>query len=107
MHNPTLVNRQGNDIGTQYRSTILVSNNEQLEVANTLKDEYQSKLTAAGYGKIVTVIKPLDAFYAAEDYHQDYLKKNPNGYCPDHSTGVVFTPVEKQQVDNTALLAGK
>jgi len=106
-HDPTQLNRQGNDIGTQYRSTILVSNNEQLEIANKLKDEYQSKLTAAGYGKIVTVIKPLDAFYAAEDYHQDYLKKNPNGYCPDHSTGVVFTPVEKQQVDNTALLAGK
>ncbi|XKF03218.1 peptide-methionine (S)-S-oxide reductase MsrA [Pseudoalteromonas mariniglutinosa] len=106
-HDPTQLNRQGNDIGTQYRSTILTSNKHQLQVANHLKDDYQVKLTSAGYGKIKTIIKPLQQFYAAEEYHQDYIAKNPNGYCPDHSTGVKFTPVITTQVDNSALLMGK
>lgn len=106
-HDPTQLNRQGNDIGTQYRSTILTSNSNQLVSANRLKEEYQKKLSSAGFGEIKTVIKPLDRFFKAEEYHQDYIKKNPNGYCPDHSTGVVFSPLEKPKIDNTALLANK
>lgn len=106
-HDPTKKNRQGNDIGTQYRSTVLTSSSEQLATANTIKDEYQKKLTAAGYGEIKTIIKPLTTFYPAEEYHQNYLVKNPNGYCPDHSTGVVFEKRQEEQVSNKALLAGK
>ena len=70
-------------------------------------NKYQSLLTDAGYGKIRTKIESLDNFYLAEDYHQDYLKKNPNGYCPDHSTGIVFNKEKKEAIDNTSLLAGK
>ncbi len=89
-HDPTQVNRQGNDIGTQYRSTILYTNEEQrLAIVNTIS-VYQALLTDAGYGKIATEVKPIQEFYKAEKYHQDYIKKNPNGYCPDHSTGVKF-----------------
>jgi len=108
-HDPTQVNRQGNDIGTQYRSTILTSDDAQLEIANAVVAEYQALLSAAGYGKIATKVKPLDAFYPAEEYHQDYLVKNPNGYCPDHSTGVVFDPNEASQVlvDNSVLKQGQ
>lgn len=106
-HDPTQKNRQGNDIGTQYRSTILTSSPEQLTTANAIKDEYQQKLTAAGYGEIKTIIKPLTKFYPAEEYHQNYLAKNPNGYCPDHSTGVVFEKQQQEQINNKALLAGK
>jgi len=106
-HDPTQQNRQGNDIGTQYRSTILTSNAEQLKIANKLKQEYQTYLTQAGYGDIKTIIKPLEYFYQAEAYHQDYIAKNPDGYCPDHSTGVVFNKIEKNKVDNTELLLGK
>ncbi|MCQ8876684.1 peptide-methionine (S)-S-oxide reductase MsrA [Pseudoalteromonas shioyasakiensis] len=106
-HDPTLLNRQGNDIGTQYRSIILTSSPLQLKQANQIKSEYQDKLTAAGYGQIKTAIKPLQTFYKAEEYHQDYIAKNPNGYCPDHSTGVVFSEESTNDVDNTALLAGK
>ena len=90
-HDPTQVNRQGNDIGTQYRSTILYTNEEQrLAIVNTIS-VYQALLTDAGYGKIATEVKPIQEFYKAEKYHQDYIKKNPNGYCPDHSTGVKFS----------------
>lgn len=108
-HDPTQYNRQGNDIGTQYRSTILTNSDEQAAVAQKLLDEYQILMTAAGYGKIVTSIKPLDQFHPAEDYHQDYLQKNPNGYCPDHSTGVKFDASDEVQevVDNSALMQGK
>lgn len=106
-HDPTQKNRQGNDIGTQYRSTVLTTNDEQLNVANAVKAQYQEKLTNAGYGEIKTIIKPLTKFYPAEEYHQDYLAKNPNGYCPDHSTGVVFEKHLEEQVSNKALLAGK
>lgn len=106
-HDPTQLNRQGNDIGTQYRSTILTSNEEQLKLANKLKQEYQTYLTQAGYSDIKTIIKPLEAFYKAESYHQDYIAKNPDGYCPDHSTGVVFNEVDKNKVDNSELLIGK
>src|SRR5690606_30152829 len=71
-HDPTQLNRQGNDIGTQYRSIILVSNDQQLTIAKQTSAEYQPLLTAAGLGQITTIIKPLTQFYAAEDYHQDY-----------------------------------
>lgn len=108
-HDPTQLNRQGNDIGTQYRSIILTTNERQRKIAQKLRDEYQQKLTTAGYGKIQTVIKPLDTFHLAEAYHQDYLKKNPNGYCPDHATGVTFDAekLNPQVFDNTALRSGK
>ncbi|BDF94380.1 MULTISPECIES: peptide-methionine (S)-S-oxide reductase MsrA [Pseudoalteromonas] len=106
-HDPTQKNRQGNDIGTQYRSIILTTTAEQANLATQLKAQYQTKLTAAGYGDIKTIIKPLTEFFPAEEYHQDYLVKNPNGYCPDHSTGVVFEKPTEEAIDNTALLTGK
>jgi peptide methionine sulfoxide reductase msrA/msrB len=70
--------------------------------------QYQSLLSAKGYGKIATQIKSLKRFFPAEDYHQDYLVKNPRGYCPDHSTGVKFVADKKRAVvDNTALTKGQ
>lgn len=106
-HDPTQKNRQGNDVGTQYRSIILTTTDQQASIAKAVTSEYQQLLSKADYGKIVTQIKPLERFYSAEEYHQNYLEKNPNGYCPDHSTGVVFTQSDKPKVDNTALLNGK
>ena len=106
-HDPTQKNRQGNDVGTQYRSIILTTTDQQASIAKAVTSEYQQLLSKADYGKIVTQIKPLERFYSAEEYHQNYLEKNPNGYCPDHSTGVVFTQSDKQQIDNTALSNGK
>ncbi|SVD72649.1 uncharacterized protein METZ01_LOCUS425503, partial [marine metagenome] len=107
-HDPTQVNRQGNDIGTQYRSVILTTNNQQNVIAKKLLDEFQVLMSKHGYGKIVTKIKQLEKFYYAEDYHQDYLVKNPNGYCPDHSTGLVFKENKNfVETDNTLLLKGK
>ncbi len=106
-HDPTQKNRQGNDVGTQYRSIILTTTDQQASIAKAVTSEYQQLLSKADYGKIVTQIKPLERFYSAEEYHQNYLEKNPNGYCPDHSTGVVFTQSNKPKIDNTALLNGK
>ena len=109
-HDPTQLNRQGNDIGTQYRSTILFSHPKQQQVAEQVSATYQQRLTAEGYGKITTKIKALDKFHPAEEYHQDYLAKNPNGYCPDHATGVKFdetSQVPKTSTDNSKLLLGK
>ena len=106
-HDPTQKNRQGNDVGTQYRSIILTTTDQQASIAKAVTSEYQQLLSKADYGKIVTQIKPLERFYSAEEYHQNYLEKNPNGYCPDHSTGVVFTQSDKPKVDNSALLNGK
>ena len=106
-HDPTQHNRQGNDIGTQYRSTILFQNESQKELAERIIAEYQALLIEGGYGKIRTKLEPLDNFYLAEEYHQDYLKKNPNGYCPDLSTGIVFNNEEKIFEDNEYLLTGK
>ena len=106
-HDPTQLNRQGNDIGTQYRSTILFQNESQKELAEKIMEEYQKLLIDGGYGKIRTKLEPLDNFYLAEEYHQDYLKKNPNGYCPDLSTGIVFNNEEKIFLDNEYLLKGK
>ena len=70
-------------------------------------EEYQILLNNGGYGEIKTMLEPLDNFYSAEDYHQDYLKKNPNGYCPDLSTGIVFNDNTKTLLDNEILLTGK
>ena len=70
-------------------------------------EEYQELLIKAGYGKVRTKIEPLDNFYFAEDYHQDYLKKNPNGYCPDLSTGIVFNDANKTLLNNEPLQKGK
>ncbi len=104
-HDPTQLNRQGNDVGTQYRSVIFYQDDNQRQLAEQIKAEYQQLLSAAGYGRIQTQIQPLVQFYPAETYHQDYLAKNPDGYCPDHSTGVRFQP--QPSVDNSALLSGK
>ena len=89
-HDPTQGMRQGNDQGTQYRSAIFVQNEEQRAVAEASKAMYQAELTKAGYGTITTEIvgPPAPPFYFAEDYHQQYLVKVPNGYCPVHATGV-------------------
>jgi peptide methionine sulfoxide reductase msrA/msrB len=89
-HDPTQGNRQGNDIGTNYRSAVYTQNQMQQETALKSRDAYQQALTAAGFGKITTEIEPLTAYYAAENYHQDYLKKNPNGYCGLGGTGVKY-----------------
>jgi len=87
-HDPTQGMRQGNDVGTQYRSAIFTSGEEQLRAAVDSRDRYQSELTRNGYGMISTEIKPAGPFYYAEDYHQQYLGKNPNGYCGIGGTGV-------------------
>jgi len=87
-HNPTQGMRQGNDVGTQYRSAIYTTSPAQLLVAEQSRVEYQGALDAAGYGKITTEIEPAGPFYYAEDYHQQYLERNPNGYCGIGGTGV-------------------
>ena len=89
-HDPTQGMRQGNDMGTQYRSAIFVRDEAQRRAAEASKAMYQERLTAGGYGTIKTEITgpPAPTFYFAEDYHPQYLDKNPRGYCPNHSTGV-------------------
>jgi peptide-methionine (S)-S-oxide reductase len=89
-HDPTQGMRQGNDMGTQYRSVIFYQNPVQEAAARASRAAYQLRLTEAGYGPITTELLPAGEFYFAEDYHQQYLSsnKNPNGYCPDHGTGV-------------------
>jgi peptide-methionine (S)-S-oxide reductase len=87
-HNPTQGNRQGNDIGTQYRSAIYFLNDAQRAAAETSRELFQRELTAAGHGAITTEIAPLDEYFYAEEYHQQYLGKNPNGYCGMGGTGV-------------------
>ena len=89
-HDPTQGMRQGNDIGTQYRSAIFVSGSDHLIHIKTLKKEFQSILKSAGYGEITTEIKNNIDFYFAEIYHQQYLYKNPNGYCGLGGCGVKF-----------------
>ena len=106
-HDPTQLNRQGNDIGTQYRSTILFEEEDQEELAKQILNEYQKLLFKGGFGEIKTKVESLENFYLAEEYHQDYLKKNPNGYCPDLSTGIVFNENQKNYLDNSDLLSGK
>ncbi len=87
-HDPTQGMRQGNDVGTQYRSGIYVYDDAQREAAEQTRDQYQQALTAAGYGPITTEIIDAPEFFYAEDYHQQYLAKNPNGYCGIGGTGV-------------------
>ena len=87
-HNPTQGNRQGNDIGTQYRSAIYFSNDVQRAAAEASRELFQRELTSAGFGAITTEIAPLDEYFYAEEYHQQYLGKNPNGYCGMGGTGV-------------------
>jgi peptide-methionine (S)-S-oxide reductase len=89
-HDPTQGMRQGNDIGSQYRSILLTTSPEQQQAAEDSRDRYQKALTAKGYGEITTSIVPLGEYYYAEDYHQQYLHKNPFGYCPIHATGVKY-----------------
>lgn len=90
LHDPTQANGQGNDIGNNYRSALFWTQPEQRQIALQTRDEYQQLLNAKGLGKITTEIKKLDKFWPAEDHHQNYLAKNPNGYCPNHKTGVKF-----------------
>jgi peptide-methionine (S)-S-oxide reductase len=87
-HDPTQGMRQGNDIGTQYRSAIFHHSPAQQAAAEQSAADFQQRLRERGYGDIVTEIVPASEFYFAEDYHQQYLYKVPRGYCPDHSTGV-------------------
>jgi peptide-methionine (S)-S-oxide reductase len=87
-HNPTQGMRQGNDVGTQYRSGIYYFSDEQRRAAEASRDAYQQELTASRYGQITTEILPAPEFYYAEDYHQQYLAKNPDGYCGLGGTGV-------------------
>lgn len=87
-HNPTQGMRQGNDQGTQYRSAIYWMNNQQQAIAQTSQEQFQVALQSAGYGEISTEIAELKDFFYAEPYHQQYLGKNPNGYCGMGGTGV-------------------
>ena len=87
-HDPTQGMRQGNDVGTQYRSTIYTTSDDQLTQARASKEAFQPAVTAAGLGPITTEIAPAGPFYYAEDYHQQYLAKVPNGYCGLGGTGV-------------------
>jgi peptide-methionine (S)-S-oxide reductase len=87
-HDPTQGMRQGNDMGTSYRSIILTADDDQRAAAEASRDAFQAMLTKAGYGTITTEIAPAGRFFYAEDYHQQYLDKNPRGYCPNHATGV-------------------
>jgi peptide-methionine (S)-S-oxide reductase len=101
-HDPTQGMRQGNDVGSEYRSVIFARDDAQRAAAEASKAMFQKQLSAAGYGEIATEIvgPPAPQFYFAEEYHQQYLDKVPNGYCPNHSTGVklpddfVVTPLQ-------------
>jgi len=92
MHDPTSLNQQGGDIGTQYRSAIYTTSNDQLNQALASKDVYQVELSKSGIGEIVTQILPASGvtYWLAEEYHQKYLAKNPNGYDCHSSTGVNY-----------------
>ena len=91
-HDPTQFMRQGNDIGRQYRSIIFYDDDETSQKIKSSRDQYQKKLSDAGYGNIVTEIKATEDFFYAEDYHQQYLAKNPGGYCGLGGTGIKCTP---------------
>jgi peptide-methionine (S)-S-oxide reductase len=96
-HDPTQGMRQGNDVGTQYRSAIYHFNEAQRLAAETALSQYQQALRDARHGTITTEVREAPPFYYAEDYHQQYLAKNPSGYCGLGGCGVVFKPVELQQ----------
>jgi peptide-methionine (S)-S-oxide reductase len=89
-HDPTQGMQQGNDIGSQYRSAIYTTTDEQLETAKRSRDKYQAELTPLGFDDITTEIAPLGEFYYAEDYHQQYLGKNPHGYDCHANTGIAY-----------------
>lgn len=107
LHDPTQKNQQGNDKGNNYRSAIYYTTDEQMQSAIKTKNEYQNLLSQASYGHIVTEIKALEKFYPAEPFHQDYLQKNPNGYCPNHATGVKFSKKNKVETQAIHPLRGK
>jgi len=87
-HDPTQGMRQGNDVGTQYRSGIYYADDAQKRAAEASRETFQKQLAASGFGAITTEIVPVPEFYYAEDYHQQYLAKNPDGYCGLGGTGV-------------------
>ena len=95
-HDPTQGMRQGNDVGTQYRSVILTTSEQQQLAAERSRAEYQTALSRAGHGRITTEIASAADFYYAEEYHQQYLAKNPNGYCGIGGCGVPFKSAELQ-----------
>jgi peptide-methionine (S)-S-oxide reductase len=95
-HDPTTLNRQGNDRGTQYRSAIYWTTEEQRDVAVGSKDAYQRGLTESGFGSITTEIAQAGPFYYAEEYHQQYLFKNPGGYC-NHGFCQIEYPADMSQ----------
>ena len=90
MHDPTQGMRQGNDIGSQYRSVIYTNNEEDLNLAKVTLETYQQEISRAGFGPITTELKVLNNYYLAEEYHQQYLQKNPNGYCGIGGIGCSF-----------------
>ena len=104
-HDPTQGDRQGNDVGSNYRSAVYTRGAAQEEVAQKTREAYQRALTAAGRGSITTEIAPLQAYFRAEDYHQDYLKKNPRGYCGLGGTGVRYPAAERPAADAGAAAA--
>jgi peptide-methionine (S)-S-oxide reductase len=93
-HDPTQGYRQGNDLGTQYRSTIYTTTDAQLDMAKRSRDVYQTVLSSRGFGDITTEIEPLGEYFYAEDYHQQYLSKNPHGYRCHARTGLEYPGVE-------------
>jgi peptide-methionine (S)-S-oxide reductase len=95
-HDPTQGMRQGNDVGTQYRSAIYVTDSEERKAAEASRRAYQERLSAAGRGTITTEIRDTPEFFYAEDYHQQYLAKNPDGYCGIGGCGVPFKVAELQ-----------
>ncbi|OYO18164.1 peptide-methionine (S)-S-oxide reductase [Enemella dayhoffiae] len=92
-HDPTQGMRQGNDVGTQYRSAIFTTSPAQAETAKVMKERFADALAEKGFGEITTELVDAPEFFWAEDYHQQYLDANPNGYCPVHSTGVKCGPI--------------
>jgi len=93
-HDPTQGMRQGNDIGSQYRSCIFTTSEEQHATARSAADRFQQGLTDSGYGAITTDIESVSTFFYAEEYHQQYLAKVPNGYCGLRGTGVCYVAAE-------------
>ena len=91
-HDPTQFMRQGNDVGSQYRSIIFYDDDDAHEKIKSSRNQYQTELNKAGFGEIVTEIKASEDFFYAEDYHQQYLAKNPAGYCGLGGTGIKCTP---------------
>jgi peptide methionine sulfoxide reductase msrA/msrB len=106
-HDPTQGDRQGNDVGSNYRSAIYTSSEAQLAVAQRTRDVYQQALTQAGRGTITTEIAPLTNYHSAEEYHQDYLVKNPNGYCGLGGTGVKYPGSDSKASAPAPRLDGK